>query len=355
MKSIFIADLRPEQPVQEMFLVRARETRSSSKSNASWLQLVLVDRSGSIDAKMWDNFDAAARIAEPQRVIRIHGRTKLYQNRLEMTVERVTPVADSDFTLADFVAHTRENVDDLFARLSAEIHGIANPWLRKLGESVLNDPEIAQKLKCAPAAMTMHHAYVGGLLEHIVSLCGLARATAKHYPEVDHDLLLTGVLLHDIGKIEELTGDCAINYSDDGRLLGHITMGVVLTQRKIAAIPDFPPRLMSLVEHMILSHHGSLEFGAPVLPSFREAVLLHYLDDMDSKMASIRGSLEAPADGHWTGRNPALRREMLRTADFLETKPKASPSASSVGGSDSTFKLSPSSSSGSGPSARKGS
>jgi len=333
--------LRPEQAVNELFLVRTRETRSSPRTNSSWLQLVLVDRSGAIEAKMWDNFEGASRIAEPQRVVRIFGRTKLYQNRLEMTVERVTPVTDADFTLADFVAHTRENVDDLFARLSAEIRGIANPWLRRLGESVLDDPEITRKLKCAPAAMTMHHAYVGGLLEHIVSLCGLARATAKHYPEVDYDLLLTGVLLHDIGKIEELTSDCAINYSDDGRLLGHITLGVVLTQRKIAAIPDFPPRLMSLVEHMILSHHGSLEFGAPVLPSFREAVLLHYLDDLDSKMASIRGSLEAPTDGHWTSRNPALRREMLRTSDFLEGRPKTSQSASAAGAdADSGFKLS---------------
>jgi 3'-5' exoribonuclease len=202
-----------------------------------------------------------------------------------------------------------------------------NAWLRRLGESIVDDPELAKKLKCAPAAMTMHHAYVGGLLEHIVSLCGLARAAAKHYPEVDHDLLLTGVLLHDIGKIEELTGDCAIHYSDDGRLLGHITLGVLLTQRKIEAMDGFPAKLAALVEHMILSHHGTHEFGAPVLPHFREALLLHYLDDMDSKMASIRGSLDAPADGLWTARNPALRREMLRTGDFLEGGGKSGQAA----------------------------
>jgi 3'-5' exoribonuclease len=341
MKSIYITDLRPEQAVSELFLVRTRETRSSPRTNASWLHLVLVDRSGSIEAKMWDNYDSAARIAEPQRIVRVHGRTKLYQNRLEMTVERVAAVAESDFTLADFVAHTRENVDELFARLSGEVRAMKNPWLRRLGESVLDDSEIAARLKSAPAAMTMHHAYVGGLLEHIVSLCGLARAAAQHYPEVDHDLLLTGVLLHDIGKIEELTGDSAINYSDDGRLLGHITIGVMLAQRKIAAIPDFPPRLTALVEHMILSHHGSHEFGAPVLPSFREAVLLHYLDDMDSKMASIRGSLEAPADGLWTSRNPALRREILRTDEFLELPAKDSSSSPAAVSPEPSFKLSP--------------
>jgi len=344
MKSIFVADLKDGQPVQGLFLVRSREVRSSPRTQSTWLQLVVVDRTGSIEAKLWKSagqesgFEESARVAEPQQVIRVHGRAKTYQGRLELTIERLLPAAESEFDRADFVAHTRENVDELFAALLAEVRKMHNPWLQKLLLSFLEDPEIAKKMRRAPAAMTMHHAYVGGLLEHISSLSGLARAACAHYAGVDADLLLSGVVLHDIGKTEELTDTAAITYSTEGRLLGHITIGVAMTQRKISDIGGFPPRLAMLVEHMILSHHGSLEFGAPVLPCFREAVLLHYLDDMDSKMASIRASLEAPAvDAAWTPRNPALGRGLLRADDFLrdavapapETPASTSASASS--------------------------
>ncbi len=321
MKKVFVADLKPGQTVNELFLVRSRETRTSTKSNSSWLQLVLVDRTGSIDAKMWDDFQEAAKLAEPQSIVRVQGRVKLYQNRPDFTLERISAVVESELDRADFVASTSENVDELFSKLRAEVAAMKNPWLQKLLLSFLDDQEMAAKLRRAPAAMTMHHAYVGGLLEHIVSLCGLARAVSQHYRDIDHDLLLAGVLLHDIGKTQELGGDAAITYSDEGRLLGHITIGVGLLQSRVAAIPGFPPRLAILIEHMILSHHGEMEFGSPVLPQFREAVLLHYLDDMDSKMASIRASLKAPVgDGDWTPRNPALRREMLRAEEFMQGK-----------------------------------
>jgi len=214
-------------------------------------------------------------------------------------------------------------VEKLYADVRAAIAAMKNPWLRQLLASIVDDPAIGPRLKRAPAAMTMHHAYLGGLIEHVASLVGLAAKVSAHYPELDADLLLAGIVLHDIGKIDELRYGRGIDYSTEGRLLGHIMIGVALVQEKIKAIPGFPARLGVLVEHLILSHHGSHEFGSPSLPQFAEAVALHFLDDLDSKMAAMRATFEqppaSPGEELWTERNSSLRRALLRTGAFLGT------------------------------------
>ena len=205
-----------------------------------------------------------------------------------------------------------------------------NPFLQRLLESIVEDPAIAPRLKRAPAAMMMHHAFVGGLLEHVVSLIGLGRGVIAQYPELDADLLLSGIVLHDLGKIEELSYERGVQYTTPGRLLGHITIGTGLVRDKIKLIPGFPAELAILVEHLILSHHGSLEFGSPTLPQTREAVALHFLDDMDSKMAAMRVTLASESGNEeWTERNPALRRAILRTDTYLGQQPKPVPVAAS--------------------------
>ena len=324
MKSQFIADLADGQAVSSLFLVREKEIRTSARTGKSWLELDLADRSGTIGAKMWDNFEAIAKTFESDDVVRIRGRVKLYNNQKELTLDQIIPVAEREYDLADFLPHTKYDVEKLYVSLKAAIGGVKNPWLKQLLSSVVDDSSIASRIKRAPAAMTMHHAYIGGLLEHVVSLIGLAAAVTAHYPELDPDLLLTGVVLHDIGKIDELRYVRGIDYSDEGRLLGHIMIGVRLVQEKIRAIPDFPAPLAVLVEHMILSHHGSHEFGSPSLPQIPEAVALHFIDDIDSKMAGMRATLEAAsaegAAGNWTERNPSLRRALLRADKFLKTE-----------------------------------
>lgn len=321
MKSQYIADLADGQAVASLFLVREKEVRTSARTGKSWLELNLADRSGTIAAKMWDNFEGVARTFESDDVVRVRGRVKLYNNQKELTLDQVVPAAEREYDLADFLPHTKYDIERLYASLKAAIAGMKNPWLKQLLTNVVDDPSIAPRIKRAPAAMTMHHAYIGGLLEHVVSLIGLASAITAHYPELDPDLLLAGVVLHDVGKIDELRYARGIDYSDEGRLLGHIMIGVRLVQEKIRAVPDFPAALATLVEHMILSHHGSHEFGSPSLPQVQEAVALHFIDDIDSKMAGIRATLEsASADGgagNWTERNPSLRRALLRTDKFL--------------------------------------
>jgi 3'-5' exoribonuclease len=195
---------------------------------------------------------------------------------------------------------------------------VGNPWLRQLLESVVRDPEIVPRLKRAPAAKIMHHAYAGGLLEHVVSLCNLCRAVAGHYPEANPDLLLSGAVLHDVGKLKELSYERSIGYTDEGQLLGHILVEYELVSKKMDAIAGFPPELKILIQHMLISHHGQYEFGSPKLPMFREALLLHYLDDLDSKMGAIRAALESEqGEGNWTAFNGALARRILRADRFL--------------------------------------
>ncbi|MGA8367243.1 MAG: 3'-5' exoribonuclease YhaM family protein [Candidatus Acidiferrales bacterium] len=321
MKPQFVSHLTEGQIVSSHFLVREKEIRTSARTGSSWLQLELADRTGSISAKMWDNFSALASAFERGDVVLIRGRVKMYNGQKELTLEQIVPAAERDYDLADFLPHTKHDVEEMYARLRAAISAMKSPWLKQLLASVVEDPAIVPRLKRAPAAMNMHHAYLGGLLEHIVSMIGLSSAIAAHYPELDADLLLTGVVLHDIGKIDELCYEREIGYTDTGRLLGHITISAALAREKIKAIAGFPAPLAVLVEHLILSHHGSLEFGSPSLPQTREAVALHFMDDMDSKMASMRASLELAPDAAeadvWTERNASLRRALLRVDQFL--------------------------------------
>jgi 3'-5' exoribonuclease len=186
--------------------------------------------------------------------------------------------------------------------------------LKSLLEAFLNDPEIAQRFRRAPAAKSIHHAFLGGLIEHVLSLCGLAKLIAPHYKNVDPDLLLTGVVLHDIGKIYELNYERGFSYSNDGQLLGHITIAIRMISDKFRQLPGFPPQLRVLVEHMILSHHGRLEFGSPKLPHFPEALLLHFLDDLDSKMECMRALIEndRQLEGCFTNYSSALERTALK-------------------------------------------
>jgi 3'-5' exoribonuclease len=320
MKSHFVVDLSDGQIVVSHFLVREKEVRTSVRTGSSWLQLELGDRTGTISGKMWDNFAGLVATFDRDDVIQVRGRVKLFNGQKELALEQIVPVLERDYDLSDFLPHTKHDLEKMYSDLRAAIAGVKNPWLKRLLEEVVEDPAIVPKLKRAPAAMTMHHAFLGGLLEHIVSLIGLAKGVTAHYAELDADLLLAGVILHDVGKIDELRYARAIDYSTEGRLLGHIMIGVCMIREKIKAIPGFPPRLAVLLEHLILSHHGSLEFGSPSLPQTREAVALHFVDDMDSKMGAMRATLDvAGASGNsvWTDRNPSLRRPLLRPDKFF--------------------------------------
>jgi 3'-5' exoribonuclease len=202
---------------------------------------------------------------------------------------------------------------------------MTNAHLKALLETIFADEAVALAYRTAPAAKSIHHGWIGGLIEHVLSVCQLAKVTAAHYPDIDFDLLLTGVILHDIGKIHELTYARSLGYSTQGQLIGHISIGVRMVEDALRKLPGFPPLLRDLVEHMILSHHGSLEFGSPKVPMFLEAMLLHQIDNMDSKMEAMRAHIakDRQATGVWTGYNPALERIVLKKQQYLAEPPEA--------------------------------
>lgn len=283
---------------------------------------------------MWEGFEESVKDVGRDDFVKVQGRVEAYRGRNQLIIEKLRKAKNGEVQPEDFLPRTSEDVEQLYARLKEFAASIGNAWLKQLVNGVIEDPAIVPRLKRAPAAKSMHHAYLGGLLEHVVSLCGLCRAVAGRYPEVDADLLLTGAILHDIGKLEELTYERAFDYSTEGQLLGHILMEFEQVSKRIDAIAGFPRELKALVQHLLVSHHGRYEFGSPKLPMFREAVLLHYLDDLDSKMAAMRRSLEAAGEGEWSAWSPALERKLLRTERYLGGDASAAGAAAGAGKAD---------------------
>src|SRR5262245_18191536 len=315
MKTPYVKELEANQSISTFFLVQNKEIRQK-KSGEPYLSLSLCDRTGELDAKMWDNVVDVMETFDRDDFVKVKGLIQIFHNRPQLTIHKMRRVGDHEVEFADYFPASERNPDEMLADLRGIVAGMANGHLRGLLEAVLDDPEIARRYKTAPAAKQIHHAYLGGLIEHVLSLCGLAAMAAAHYRTVDLDLLLTGVVLHDLGKIYELSYERGFSYTTEGQLLGHIAIGQRLMAEKLAGLPDFPPKLRTLVENMILSHHGRLEFGSPKVPQFQEALLLHYLDDLDSKMECMRHAVERDrlVEGHFTAYSPSMERSMLKKA-----------------------------------------
>ncbi len=320
MKSPYVSDLEPNKVVTSSFLVHSKEIRQK-KTGEYYLSLVLADRTGEVDAKMFDNVADALDAFERDDFVKVKGLIEVFHNRPQFTIHKVRRMDESEIDIFDYFPCSRRDPDEMWSELRAIAAGIASPHLKALVHAFLDDEEIARRYRRAPAAKQIHHAFLGGLLEHVLSLCALAKMTAGHFPHVDLDLLLTGVILHDVGKIHELNYERGFSYSDDGQLLGHIQIGLGMVAEKLRGLPDFPVRLRRLVEHMILSHHGRLEFGSPKRPQFPEALLLHYLDDMDSKMECMRALIEhdRQVEGCFTGWSSPLERVALKKDLYLGT------------------------------------
>jgi 3'-5' exoribonuclease len=318
MKTPLVSDLNAEQNITTFFLVCEKEIRNT-REGKPYLRLELGDRSGTIEARMWDQFETAANGINRDDFVKVQARVEIYKNRPQLSVMQVRLAKPEEIDLADFLPQTKADVAKLYAQLLEYAALIANPWLKKLVAGILNDPAIAVRYKRAPAAKVMHHAYLGGLLEHVISLCGLAKLVAAHYTELDVDLLLTTAILHDVGKLDELCYERAIGYTVEGQLLGHIVMEIETVSNAMSTIEGFPPNLKTVVQHMLISHHGEYEFGSPKLPMIREALVFHYLDDLDSKLAAVRAALAIDTgEADWSAYSGALGRKFLRLDEFLK-------------------------------------
>jgi 3'-5' exoribonuclease len=319
MKTPFVTDLSTEQSITTFFLVHEKEIRNT-REGKQYLRLELGDRSGTIEARMWDQFEAIAKEFGRDDFVKVQARVEIYRNRPQLSLLQVRRAKPEEVDIADFLPHTKEDIGKLWAQLLEYANSIENPWLKQLVGGIISDPTVAACYKRAPAAKVMHHAYIGGLLEHVVGLCGLAKQVVYHYPELNADLLLTVAILHDVGKLEELCYDRAIGYTTEGQLLGHIVMELETVTNAMNLITGFPANLKTVVQHLLISHHGQYEFGSPKLPMIREAMVFHYLDDMDSKMAAVRASLATDSgEEEWSTYSPALGRKFLKLDAFLKS------------------------------------
>ena len=331
MKSPYVGTLIPNESVTAQFLVLSKEIRQK-KTGGPYLSLHLGDRTGEIEAKMWDNVEEVMETFDRDDFIKIKGLMQVYQNRSQLTIHKLRLLEEREVDFGDYFPCSDRDPEEMYAELNGIIAGLTNPHLRGLLLEVFSDSELTARYKMAPAAKTIHHACRGGLLEHVLSLCALSRLTAGHYRNIDVDLLLTGAILHDIGKTEELSYARSFSYSAEGQLLGHIILGLRLLHSKFEKLPEFPPKLRLLVEHMIISHHGELEFGSPKVPIFAEALLLHHIDNLDSKMDSIRAALkrDQSMEGDFTGWIAPLERILLKKERFMAEPKQAEPAAKPV-------------------------
>jgi 3'-5' exoribonuclease len=324
MKSPYVSELQVNSDSTGVYLVQAKDVRQK-KTGEPYLSLTLADRSGELDAKMWDNVEEVLDAFDRDDFVKARGRLQLFQNKPQLTIHKLQKVEEREVDLADFFPASARNLDEMWAELRAVVNGFSQPHLQGLLNALLDDPEIARRLRVAPAAKSIHHAWIGGLIEHVLSLCGLARMAAAHYGDVDLDLLLTGVVLHDLGKIYELTYERSFGYSTEGQLLGHMMIALRLVDEKLRAFPEFPAKLRTLVEHMIISHHGELEYGSSKTPMFLEAMLLHHLDNLDSKVELMRQAVkrDRSVTGVWTSYLPSLERMVLKKELYLSEEAEA--------------------------------
>jgi 3'-5' exoribonuclease len=317
MKSLYAADIRENQLVDAFFLV-ASKNQGVTKGGSSYLTLKLLDRSGEIEARVWERADDLARGFDRNDFVRVRGQATLYQGKVQIRVQDVTRVDESKVAAEDFLPKSANDPETMLAELQTILRAVKNPHLLALAETCFADEELMNLLKQAPGAKTIHHPYLCGLLEHTLSLLKLILKVVENYRSVDVDLLLIGGFLHDIGKVYEFSFDRAFDYTDAGQLLGHLVMEVELVSKKIDMIPDFPPELALLVKHMLVSHHGAYEFGSPKLPQTLEAVILHSLDDLDGKIQAIQTMPEKEPGSKWTAFHRAYGRSFYRKPPDVE-------------------------------------
>ena len=300
-KNLYISGMKSGEKVSTAFLVSEKNLAYSQKG-APYLNLRLKDKTGELDGKVWEDATELDGYFKKGDIVHIVGRILSYKNNLQVSVLEVKKTEDEEIDPADYFPTSSRDADDMFAELLVIVEQIQTPCLKDLLLAFFRDEQIVKLFKKAPAAKGFHHVYLGGLLEHTLSVIRLLDLAARHYTGVNRDLLLTGGILHDIGKIYEFQYDRLIDYSDAGRLVGHIVMGVEMLDARIAKIEGFPENLAMELRHLILSHHGTLEYGSPKRPKTLEAMIVHYIDDLDAKVNAFQTFTSGIPDSesNWT-------------------------------------------------------
>ncbi|MFZ3114583.1 MAG: HD domain-containing protein [Syntrophales bacterium] len=312
-KSIYIRDIKAGEKICDTFLV-AEKSLAFSQKGAPYLNVRLKDKTGELDGKVWDDATAWDKVFDKGDIIRIQSRSASYKNNIQLSIITVEKAAEGDISLNDYLPAARRSGEEMLAELMLLVESVQEPSLQALLRAFFLDAELVALFKRAPAAKGFHHVYLGGLLEHTLSVANFLSLACGQYAGVDRDLLLTGGILHDIGKIYEFSYDRNIEYTDEGRLVGHIVMGTEMVDKKIATLENFPPHLALKLRHIILSHHGDLEYGSPKRPKTVEALIVHFMDDLDAKVNAFQEFIAASPDGpsDWTPFHRLLERYIYK-------------------------------------------
>jgi 3'-5' exoribonuclease len=312
MKKQFIADIKAGDWVDDIFVL-SEKILSQKRDGDNFLNVTLSDKTGTLKGVVWDNVDQIAAGITSGDFAYVNGSVSDYKGALQVVIKKMDPYSPDRIDPSDFLPQTSRDIERMFKRLLKRADSITTDYLKALIDAFFNDKEFVDKFKTAPAAKKMHHAYIGGLLEHTLSMSSLADKIAGHYGGVNRDLLLSGAILHDIGKIEEFEYQSKIDYSDKGRLLNHIVIGIKMVDDKLSGINNFPEDQMLLLKHMIVSHHGTREFGSPEPPKTIEAILLNYIDEIDSKVKAVRDFIASEdPDETWTSYHRLLERHFYK-------------------------------------------
>jgi 3'-5' exoribonuclease len=310
MKHQWVKDIKEEDRVNGPYLVKSKRL-GQTKNGSPFLSLILSDSSGDIESRVWENANELASCFKEGDIIEVEGQAGSYRDQVQLTLSSLKISENNDPAI--FLESTSQDISEMMRELRKIAKKIMNADLYNLINSFLSDRSFTDQFKKAPAAKNFHHSYIGGLLEHTLSVCRLTENIMVHYPELDGDLLIAGAFLHDIGKIKEFSYAKGIDYSDEGRLLGHLVLGVSMLEEKLLLFKDFPEETALLLKHLILSHHGEYDFGSPKRPKFLEAFVLHMVDDLDAKMNGLARFMEKDKrDGAWSDFNRMFERYLLK-------------------------------------------
>lgn len=313
LKGAFIVDLKPGDRTTAYFLVRHKQVEPfRDRSKGEFLTLMLGDRTGQLLARVWEGAAELAETFNEGDVVKIAGDVEEYLSRTQIIINKLRPARDDEYDLADFLPATERDLATMLATVEAVVAGVADPHLAALARHFYDDPDFRTRLTQAPAARRVHHAYLGGLLEHLTEVLTLADTVVALYPEINADLLRIGVLLHDVGKLREYTWARDIDYTDEGRLIGHIVLSDEMVAEAISQLPDFPAELAMRVRHLIVSHHGRYEWGSPRRPQTLEALALHHIENLSAQLNRFKSLLAARREPGqvWTDYDRLLDRQL---------------------------------------------
>ena len=308
----YIEQLQDGENVSEVYLCKNKIV-GKTKSGKSYYSLLLQDKTGSIDAKIWELNNGIGHF-DSMNYVRVDGQITTFNNALQLNVKKIRIADEGEYAQDDYMPCTKKDVDEMFADLLKLVDSLEHSYYKTLLKSFfVDDKETAAEFKRHSAAKTIHHGYIGGLIEHSLAVAKMCDYYTTYYKRLNRDLLITAALLHDIGKIYELSGFPENDYTDAGQLLGHIVMGTMMIRDRIKDIPDFPAKAANELEHCILAHHGELEYGSPKKPALLEALALSFADNTDAKIQTFMEALDAKDESGWLGYNKMLESNIRRT------------------------------------------